>query len=575
MNYQFLPFNSINGDRVVGFTSSKEISGLSWADRSKVSSLLLDGKNSHRKHLGMVELYASTHKRPMHVMRNMLKNHAVLEVSEGESITYDLPVYKKPSQAIVVEDTSAYSATPGAGETLFPIVLTREFSAGSVITYDAARGQQAIVTDEVPVEPVGDNFRHWCKIQTLDKFESWDPNKLKPGIAYFRITTKVGEYDPKFPNIDLSADGVGTITNEFVLGDPRALETFYTAKAANMYATGLGKVVDETREKAKQRLASIGQNAENYFVANVVRDANGKRSIDTNTMRVGPALEYFVLAELALLEAQELSYAKAGLVTTKFGAMRTNEGLWHQHRRGKIITYPRKEGITVNHLREASNYVYKNSNVPMTERVIRFKAGYNAFNNVIKLLREEVNNQLADLPGTDVFGSTKRVEGTLFEGPLDNLSMSVVQFRSVVFPGIGRVEVTYDETLDYDPMADRISTGFNGSQGFSDRSYSLLIEDASSSANSNVNVEKQVRGAKQVALPEGMTKAKGTTYYIKPEGSHVVFGYEQGRMANEGQTANVQSSMKNMGRSFWAYSNSAALELDVTKQVWIELEEQY
>jgi hypothetical protein len=572
MNNQFLPFNSINGDRVVGFTSSKEINGISWADRSRVSSLLLDGNNSHRKHLGMVELYASTHKRPMHVLRNMLKNFAVLEVSEGESITYDLPVYRKPSQAIVVEDTSAYSPAPGISETLFPIVLTREFSAGSVITYNATRGQQAIVSDEVPVEPVGDNFRHWCKIQTLDKNESWDPNKLKPGVEYFRITTKVGEYDPKFPNIDLSADAVGTLTNEFILGDPRALETFYTAKATNMHATGLGKVVDATREKAKMSLQAIGQNAENYFIGNVVKDAKGVRSIDPNNVRVGPALEYFVLAELALLEAQELSYAKAGVVNTSFGVKRTNEGLWYQHRRGKIITYPRKNGITVDHIREAATYVFKNSNVPMTERVIRFKAGYMAWLNIKNIFREEVQHQLSLLPMAGVFGTTTRVEGKLFEGDLDKLRMNTVSFESVTIPGIGRVELIYDETLDHDPMTDRISEGFSGSQGLADTSYSLLIEDASSSEYSNANVEKQVRGAKQVDLPQNMRKAKGTTYYIKPEGAHVVFGYEQGRMANEGQTSYVQSSMKTMGRSFWAYSNSAALELDVTKQVWIELE---
>ena len=573
MNNQLTHFPSINGDRVVKFTNTKELKNFGWADRAKVSELLLDGENTHRKHLGLVELYATTHKRPMNVMRNMLQNAVVLSVKGNESITYDLPVHRERTNAVVAEDTSDKSEAPGIADTIFELVLSREFSPGSVLTYDPEFGQQCIVTDEIPVEQVGDNFRHFVKLMTFDKNESFNPAKLKVGVEYMRVTTVISEYDVKFPNINLEVAPQGTITNEFILGDPRAVETFYTQRAANLQASGLSKAVTETRNRALDKLESmVGSNNDMYFIGKPVRDAQGKLSVDPNNIAVGPALEYFVLAELALMEAQDLTWAKGGVVKTDFGTKRKNEGLYHQNRRGKIIKYSREGGLTLDHLMQAAHYVYRNvgPEVPVKDRIIRFKAGYYAWINVMQLFREEVRSQAANLPGF-LFANDKTVEGSLFSGPLDALDMKAVMFRSVQIPGIGTIEVEHDETLDYMPMSDKMSKGFYGSKGVARTSFSLLIEDAGSAAASNVNVQKAVRG---VSYDKAPGTVKSTTYYVKPEGSHVVFGYEQGRMAGEGgSTFNVPSVMKNMGKTFWAYSTSAALELDITKQVWIELEQ--
>jgi hypothetical protein len=172
---------------------------------------------------------------------------------------------------------------------------------------------------------------------------------------------------------------------------------------------------------------------------------------------------------------------------------------------------------------------------------------------------------LESLPN-GLFGSTQKVEGKLFEGPLDALKMNAVSFKSVSIPGVGQIEVIWDEALDYQPLTDKVQAGFFGNSGVAWTSYSLLIEDAESAEYSNVR-----KNVKNANLVNGGTD-KANTYYIKPEGSHVVFGYEQGRMADGDKTSFVQSSMKTMGRTFWAHSSSAALALDVTRQVWIELE---
>ena len=117
----------------------------------------------------------------------------------------------------------------------------------------------------------------------------------------------------------------------------------------------------------------------------------------------------------------------------------------------------------------------------------------------------------------------------------------------------------------YQPLADKQAQGFYGT-GVAWTSYSMIIEDATSPEYSNV--ANRVNNA---TLVEGGSQTSNT-YYIKPTDGHLVFGYEQGRMANDGRTEYVQSSLKNMGRTFWAHSNSAALVLDITRQVVIELQ---
>lgn len=568
MNNNFSTIKSINGDMVVGFTSSKEVKNLGWLDASKVSASLLDGENTHRKHLGLVNLFATSHKRPMMTMRAMLDKSAVLEVEPGESITYDLPVERNSTQAITTEDThTSGGEAPGKGGAIFELVLNREYSKSSVLTYDPQFGQQCIVSDEHEVEKVGDSFRHYVTLISNDIEASWDPEYLKAGIEYIRVTNVVGEYDTEFANIDMQAGTVGTITNEFILGDPRALQTAYTAKAAGMRATGLNSVVEETKSKALGTLEKMGLSMKDtYFITKPVKDAEGKLNINTNknAVKVGPILEYFVLAELAILEAQSLAYAKGGVIQTSFGVKRLNEGLWHQYRRGHIITYAREGGITLNHIEQAASYIFKNSDMDMTAREIKFKCGYMAYKNVIQLFRDEINNQLANLP--DIFGNDSRVADKLFSGPLDNLELKPVVFRTVTIPGIGKITVEHDDSLNYQPLADRTSRGFYGNNGGAHTSFSMLIEDASSPEYSNV--AKNVKGAELVKGGSAASKK----YYIKPSGSHVVFGYEQGRMANEGQTSYVQSSLKTQSRTFWATSSSAALAVDVTGQVWIELE---
>jgi hypothetical protein len=153
----------------------------------------------------------------------------------------------------------------------------------------------------------------------------------------------------------------------------------------------------------------------------------------------------------------------------------------------------------------------------------------------------------------------------VFKGNLDELEMQAVVINSVLIPGIGRVIVEHDPSLDYQPLADRFSSGMYG-EGKAHTSHSMVIWDASSPEYSNVTSK-----VKNADLVEGGSM-KSNIYYIKPEGAHVVYGYEQGRMADGSQTTNVLTSLKYMGKTFWATSQSGALVLDTTRYVVIELQ---
>jgi hypothetical protein len=374
-----------------------------------------------------------------------------------------------------------------------------------------------------------------------------------------KIGHALAEYDTAFSSINMIKNPAGSITNEFILGSPRGVETFMTAKAAKMKSPGLNQFTSDMMDSVQQKLDYLGgKSREMFFIANK-KGAN----LDVNSMMIGTTLEYLALMELALMETYSLLFAKAATIQTSNGIKRVNEGVWHQIRRGKLIKYAKPGGITVDHIHEAASYIYKNSTIPVRERSIKFKAGWYAYQNVMQIFREEAVQQLNGIPA-GMIGTDAQIK-PVFKGNLDELEMQAVVINSVLIPGIGRVIVEHDPSLDYQPLADRFSAGMYG-EGKAHTSHSMIIWDASNPEYSNVTSK-----VKNAQLVEGGSM-KSNIYYIKPEGAHVVYGYEQGRMADGSQTTNVLTSLKYMGKTFWATSQSGALVLDTTRYVVIELQ---
>lgn len=551
---------TINGDAVIGFTSAKELKTQGWVDAAKVSAYLMDDEGqAHRKHLGMINLFKTTHQIDIPFMKDLFADSAVLEVSEGESITYDLPVTRTEVRCYTAQDTSNKYDFPGIDGGVFEIVLSQEFTKGDILTYDAQYGEQVMVSSDHEVERVGENFLHYVTYMTNDQRKWYPKDKLIAGIQYMKIGHALAEYDTAFSSINMIKNPAGSITNEFILGSPRGVETFMTAKAAKMKSPGLNQFTSDMMDSVQQKLDYLGgKSREMFFIANK-RGAN----LDVNSMMIGTTLEYLALMELALMETYSLLFAKAATIQTSNGIKRVNEGVWHQIRRGKLIKYAKPGGITVDHIHEAASYIYKNSTIPVRERTIKFKAGWYAYQNAMQIFREEAVQQLNGIPA-GMIGTDAQIK-PVFKGNLDELEMQAVVINSVLIPGIGRVIVEHDPSLDYQPLADRFSAGMYG-EGKAHTSHSMVIWDASNPEYSNVTSK-----VKNAQLVEGGSM-RSNIYYIKPEGAHVVYGYEQGRMADGSQTTNVLTSLKYMGKTFWATSQSGALVLDTTRYVVIELQ---
>jgi len=552
----------INGDSVIAFTSAKEMKTQGWLDSAKVSAYLMDDDNgqAHKKHLGMINLFQTTHDVAVPFMKDLFEDSAVLECEEGQSITYDLPVNRSKYKCFTAVDTSNKHEFPGIDEGYFEIILNREFTKGDILTYDPQYGEQVHVSSEHEIERVGEHFRHIVQYATNNK-ASWFPKEqLVAGVSWMKIGNALAEYDTTFSSINMLKNPGGTITSEFVLGSPRGVETFSTAKAARMHSPGLNAFADDMRDTVQNELNSLGgKDREMFFVASLNKDGSAK----SKGMKIGATLEYLALMELALMETYSLLFARAATLQSSNGVKRVNEGVWHQIRRGKLIKYARPGAITLDHIHEAAAYIFKNSKITPKERVLKFKAGWYGYQNMLQLFREEALSQLGRLPA-GMLGDQAQIKEQVFTGKLDELHMQAVQIESVLFPGIGRVVIQHDASLDYQPLSDRFSSGMFG-EGEAHTSHSLVIWDASKPEYSNVS--SKVKGAD---LVEGGSK-NANIYYVKPEGSHVVYGYEQGRMENGSQQTNIASSLKYMGKTFWATSQSAALVLDTTRYIIIEL----
>jgi hypothetical protein len=496
-------------------------------------------------------------------MKDLFKNAAVLEVEEGETITYDLPVNRDKARCYTAEDTSSYTDYPGIDGNVFKIVLSHEFTKGDILTYDPQFGENIMVSEDHEVRRVADNFLHYVTLNTQDKTKWYPKDKLKAGIQYVKIGNALAEFSTGFSGVNMIKNPTGSITNEFILGSPRGVETFYTAKAARMKAPGLTQFSADMLDKVNGELEILGgkDNKGMFFMGKL--DKSGK-NIRKETLQVGYTLEYLALMELTRMEAHSLLFARAATVQTSNGVKRINEGVWHQLRRGKLIKYSRPGGITLNHIHEASSYIFSNSDMSPEKRLLKFKGGWFAYQNLLQLFREQAVIQLGALP-QGMIGTDKTTKDTVFTGSLDNLRMQAVMIKGVVFPGIGMVEVEHDPSLDYQPLADRHSAGMFG-EGKAWTSHSLVIWDASDERYSNVS--KRVKGAE---LVEG-GNSNANIYYVKPKDGHLTYGYTQGRMPDSGQYENVASTMKVMGREFWATSQSGALVLDTTRFVTIELD---
>lgn len=547
----------INGDRVVGFTSTKKVKELGFMDRASLASWYVDDPT--KNYMGMIDLFTNYAEVQLPFMKNLFNSKQVLEVNGMDgSFTYDLPVKRKTGTYTVKDTSTENGETPGIDESYFTIALSIPYQPGDKLSYDFTYGEEIIVSDQHQVIQEGDSYIHTVQLVTNDKSAFFPKDYLKAGIRYWKKGHTIGEFSERFSNLEAPGEA-GTLTCEFQLGNHRGVETAITMYAdkksvsgATTKAQGVWKDFIEAQEKG----------AEMMIVGNVDR-STGK--LKKSTATIASTLEYLCILENAKLEASELIYQKGGTVKIGNGIKRINEGLIHQARRGFRMEYSRPGGITRDHIRQISAYMFQGrSNQDPTSRILKFDCGWGAYQNIINLFREEFMSQLSGLSAMGFMGLERQIPnpvgGTLKEG----LTLSPVKLRSVYMPDIGMVEVNYDPSLDYNMYADRISGGFVG-QGFNYDSYSLVIWDARDSkyGNARTNLPNNTK-----LIDEG--NSKSNIYYVKPQGEHVFWGRSNGRYHTE-KASDIVSAMRTMSTEFWIHSTSAGWMRDITACIILEL----
>lgn len=550
---------TMNGDTVIGYTDAKTIrESLVEHDLSSLESWYFEDPD--RNHLGMLELFANITNYPLPMYLGMIRQDATITVNGANgTFRYDLPV-ANTVEVVTVEDTSVKYDRPGIDESLFEIVLNAQFTQGDILTYDVIDGCQLMIANEMEPRQEGENWRYWCRLFGRSRAKYFPKDKLRAGIKYFKVSNVLGEFSTQFSKVG-GASRAGSMTCEFQLAGHRGVEgetTMYAGMKSMGWADrGTQNFLEKAYAQVK-RLSDVRGGDASYAI--IGSRVPGTNMIDMRTARVASTVSLFCLAELAKMEAYELMFMRGGRVKTHNGVLVKNEGLYHQLRRGFTITYSRPGGIRQDHFRAAADYIYRGrTDMPIENRVMKFKVGAMAYKNITEIFRDEFNAQLgavAHLMGSD------RIISNPVTGPNSALELGTISIKSVVLPGIGKVIIEHEPSLDYVDMVDR-SQLVDGMYPIT--SYSCIMEDLTQAEWSNAFAGIPNTSEAKIG------NINSNVFYVKPDGGSMWWGYEQGRWSSRVNASDIVSSHSRMAEQFWCHSISACWVKDASKFVTIEL----
>lgn len=549
----------MNGDTVIGFTDAKTIrSSLVEHDLASLEDWYREDPD--KNHLGMLELFANITNYPLPMYIGMIRENATISVNGvNGTFRYDLPI-SDTLEVVTVEDMSGKYQYPGIDESLFEIVLNAQFTQGDILTYDVTEGCQLIIANDREPRQEGENWRYWCRMWGRSRAKYFPKDMLRAGIKYFKITNALGEFSTQFSRVG-GASKAGMMTCEFQLAGHRGVEggtTYYAGEKGMSFADAYTQgFLDKAYQKVRQLSSIRGGDADYAIIGSRIPGTN---LIDPRTAKVASTVSLFCLAELAKMEAYELMFVRGGRMKTHNGVIMKNEGLYHQLRRGFTIDYARPGGIKPSHFQAAADYIYRGrSDMPIEQRAMKFKVGMMAYKNIVEIFRDEFNAQLSNL--MPLLGSDRIIDNPV-KGPNNALELGTVSIKSVVLPGIGKVTIEHEPSLDYIDMVDR-SQLVDGMVPVT--SYSCIMEDLTQPEWSNA----------YAAMPSNSEARIGNidsnVFYVKPNGPSMFWGYEQGRYSSRVSAQEILSSNPRMGETFWCHSVSACWVKDVSRFVTIEL----
>lgn len=548
---------SRNGDTVIKIVKSTTTGGAERAiqalgDQNFASLNSWWKQDPLKNHLKLQTFFGSQKEtQSVPLFQDVLKHEAILELNGWEDkFTYDTPI--ETDDCIKTVDDTSYQQLAGQDGTTFKIVLNREFSPYTTLTADGMDGDALSVSDAEPVRDLGWGFEHTVVLMTNDPDKTYPSYLLGKDIEYTETGGGIAEYSEKLNTIHMPV-GTKYMTSEFQLGTGQGVETSVTGKANSVdlrYGTTSSMdYIDEIEQYYKkgqevifmEDKTTVGSSSHKYTVASIQ--------------------EMLAIQKFNNNFSVSLMFQRAATLKTSKGVMRYNEGLWHQMRRGYVITYPKRGAINKEHIKQARDYVFKaNPNKNTIDSEITFECGSEAFNNVLEIFKPEFLHQLGNIQA--LLGSERLIDNPV-SGDLYNLALKPVRVTSVFLPGIGQVKINENHQLNYVGVTDKNLRGMNPN-GYDYTTYSMIIWDASDKKYSN-NSE----------LPKGTTRMGNDNganiYMVAPKGDKIFWGHENGRYSTKSAT-DIIASAKTMHSSFFIYGFGAMLMLDPSKFVTIELE---
>lgn len=555
----------ISGDRVVQFYHADDMRQHPQSFDLPTTAAYMSGKDQF-KHIGELGFFGQRTTAPKPFTIDILENRQVMETNHTGTFLYDVPFYSN-EQCITKRDTS-HQTKPGYDEGTFTIFLSEEFKPYDVLTTDVYYGQQIVVTEH-PVKQRGDSFEHVVTLNTKNKRESYIPSNLREGITYFKLFNLIGAERDTFLSGVRVPNKASKLTCEFRLGVGSGVELDVSA-VANIGSEGqIGSTFKEGFiEELKM---DFNQFTKNWGDVAVVMDRDPMTGMALEeTARLSDVAEWLVKREHMSMIDDRAMFARAGRITTTSGYMDIAEGLWYQMRRGKIIPYARKGGITTSHFKEAAEYVFQGNEIDPIYRKLRMKAGKYAYENVQELYSTQFSDQLGRLSNiTNLFGTDAQIPQSPISGGNQELTLGVVKVKEVYLPGIGHVTVEYDPALDHlGRTSDRLAGGMHP-QGKSHGAYAMVIWDARDQKYSNNRYTP-----KGTQFVEGAPEAS-SVYLVKKPGELIISGRTNGYYDPYQATNILSSGNKQRFVDYWSWDTGAAYFLaDPSSFVMLELREQ-
>lgn len=550
-----------NGNQVLMFTKPKEIRSIEG--KQDLPSLYSWYKEDPDKnHRGLMNMWNQKTIRTSGFFDKLVTSRSIIEVNGFDgSFTYDIPV-EEVHGCYTTKDMS-HQVRAGIDGDKFKIVLNKAFTAGDILSYDAMDGQQVHVVDDEPVVAVAEGYEHTVQLNTNDKNTWFIESNLAKGIEYVKIDHAVdGERGTHFSHFNFP-DQVGTMRCEFQLGHLRGVEAYVTGMADKKAFSG---AATSSKDYLRKLLAEFGEN-ELAVLADLKLNAAGKKVPNLEALRgVGATMEYLTMMELQKMTNTGLMWDQGGTIRNQHGVVRISEGLWHQMRRGTIIKYAKPGGIEERHLKNAGNYIFRgNPDKPYFERRLKFDCGHEAFQNILRLFKEQISMQNAFIGASGMLGADRMIPNPVknLNDPM-NLEYGTFRFTKVFIEGLGHLEINHEPALDrMDKGVDRLHGGMHP-KGYSYTTYSVIVTDTASQEYSN-NEE----------LPKGTKLVEGgetgdNIYLVKPEGAMTYWGVTNGRYDYR-KSSDIQSSLKEIAQSFWAFNSCAIWMKDPSRVLMIEL----